>query len=272
MDIARDNSAFPTLLHYYYALTRALHRGGVSERAPSGDPTVRRRRSGLPKELVYMILRYAEILSPRTSNRLSLSWKYIDPATGTDPNANPIPCRRFRTRINDADQENQCEAVVATNSSPTAKLLFTSEPLNRATIEKMGNLALMTMSKDQGRLMNETGSWSWFEVGIVKGDYRPIKGDICVTLEEDVSAKERLTTKLDPRRMPLRWVSHNNTISGHRFSSCMGVEFGPQHPIFRLMEPGDRLGVWMCARHNGWACKAQSASLIVWEWFEPRWL
>lgn len=163
-------------------------------------------------------------------------------------------------------------------------MAYVRSPATAETLGKDANFRLTLYREDR---MGSSGSWSWFELGIV---HLPDDDD---PSESGDGAKSILTgdkyAKLDARtttitataaaatpppasdnNKPLRWVSHYNEIASQSFQRHIGNEFGPDHDIWKHLEPGDRIGVWICAQFVGWECYCEEARILVREWYAPR--
>ena len=66
-----------------------------------------------------------------------------------------------------------------------------------------------------------------------------------------------------------KWKTHNNEIASKNFREHIGIEFGPDHPIWKEVRPGDRLSVWAVAIYPGWACFIRAAELRVRTFYDP---
>ncbi|KAG8983431.1 hypothetical protein FRB90_006039, partial [Tulasnella sp. 427] len=250
-------------LHFYYAVARALKNGSQTKqiwnrRAPRLPP--------LPLDVVHRILREAQYIHPHPS--ITCKWK-------SEPDA----------FLNDTGILFRPHGVVgATSAEPERKLLFASPRLDKAALGKMASVRLVTSSKDQGwhteDRMGSSGSWSWFEVGIVRLPEDGLAGSIeggGSIAAGDKYAKSEARTALRPAQppsaqagKPLRWVSLYNQVAGESFQRHIGEEFGPDHEIWKYLEPGDRIGVWICAQFVGWECYCEEARLLIREWYAPK--
>lgn len=260
--------SFRTQLHFYYALARALSNGSgpkprLSRKAPQLPP--------LPLEVVYKILREAQYIHPYPS----VTYQWL-----AEPDA----------FLNDTGILFRPHGVVgATSAEPERKLLFASPQLDNEALGKMASVKLVTSSKDQGwhteDRMGSSGSWSWFEVGIVRlledgpselGDQSIVAGDKYAKLDARrtpttgnlTNHRRRSSSPADT--MPLRWISHYNEVASQSFQEHVGNEFGPDHDIWKYLEPGDRIGVWICAQFIGWECYCEDARILVREWYTPK--
>lgn len=126
--------------------------------------------------------------------------------------------------------------------------------------------------------MGSSGSWSWFELGIVhlpedgpsdsgEGTKSIVAGDKYAKLEARTT---RTTTTPSSDSKPLRWISHYNELATQSFQQHIGNEFGPDHDIWKHLEPGDRIGVWICAQFVGWECYCEEARIMIREWYAPK--
>ena len=138
----RNSSAeFPTKVHLYYAIARALLRGY----SPPSDEIMflvdydagPSRRPGLPIELVLEIFDLAEIIKPTPTASYTIR--------------SHQPC------------------YVRSIGPVQEALFFHSPPLSRAFLAHVRQMQLYTVSRDQGWASQpEAGSWSWFEVAILQ--------------------------------------------------------------------------------------------------------
>ncbi|KAG8950783.1 hypothetical protein FRC03_012748 [Tulasnella sp. 419] len=134
-------------------------------------------------------------------------------------------------------------------------LWLLTEPLESwaLTSKDRWRLQLVTTSKDQGWIpMRNSFSFrqSWFEFGIqmTPGPIRS-EGDQernPFTIGDIGKPKLHPTTGAE-----LRWHSHNNFLFGHDFAEIEGNILETDHEIWKYLGPGDRLAVYMCARHRG---------------------
>lgn len=162
--------------------------------------------------------------------------------------------------------------------------LFVSPPMEGSKINKISGICLITESKDQGRWSPswDRGSYSWFEFGIgVSGGQGPSDTDahrwvpINACQQEPPTQhaeNENLQVYLTEKRVgkeSLKWKSHSNVVASKAFQRHVGEEFKADHDLFAHLDVGDRLVVWLCAQHTGWTCEVKSATVCVWEWFEP---
>lgn len=241
----------PTRLHYYHAISRSLSRGSPGD-PQNGVP----RRAPLPTELVILILREAG------ATVLSHDLSRIFPrALSRSPKDVEARAKRLQVSI----------CASADGPDVARHLLFISPAVEPSKLSRLAWLRAESFSKDQGWCSDpSSGSWSWIEVGIVRPSdhsdppfdhgeaplpYRP--GNI--TPPPDPFEFERI----------ISWTSHHNPIAGREFAWIKGAEFGPDHEIWSFMQPGDHIGVWLCAQFGGWQCVAKAAKITVHEWFEP---
>lgn len=120
------------------------------------------------------------------------------------------------------------------------------------------------MSYDQEP--SESDSHRWVPINTSQQEVEPLTqpaGSDCgqLYLTEKKVGKEQL-----------RWKSHNNVIASKAFQRHVGEEFKAEHRLLSHLDEGDRLVVWLCAQHPGWICEVKSATVCVWEWFEPKFL
>lgn len=242
---------FPTQLHFYHAFSRSLCRGSQCD--PHNQFS---RRPPLPMELVLCIIREAQIFNPRPIPNLSCTFP-----RGTS----------IKDIKEDADSLVTV-AVRASGSELVRRLLFASPVVGVSRLARLAWLELETFSKDQGWCSDRSaGRWSWFEIGI----FRPSDVSWASYDDQDIIVPESSDIRVLPAVKPhqeefMAWESHCNTMAGRRFEWLRGEkEFGPDHEIWSCLQPGDRIGVWMCARFGGWRCEAKAARLTVREWFEP---
>ncbi|KAG8904939.1 hypothetical protein FRB99_000993 [Tulasnella sp. 403] len=151
------------------------------------------------------------------------------------------------------------KCVTAHNADIEREVLFVTSAFDANMLGKIAAFRLNTMSKDQGWcIARDQGSWSWFEVGIIND------GSVSHSATEDsigpIETKRNASTG-----QVLRWTSHHNEIAREAFKRHAGEIFGHGHEMWRHLEPGDRLAVWMCARFSASRCEARSAELVVWE-------
>lgn len=260
---------FPTQLHFHHALSRSLFRGS-SGYLHAQSP----RRPPLPMELVLCIFREAQIFHPRPIPNLSCTFprgtsiKYIE---------------------EDVDSFVTVR-VSASGSKMGRRLLFASPVVSASKLPRLAWLELETFSKDQGWCRYEgyapvslpwmpthpysdpsAGRWSWFEIGIFRcpDDTWTSYDDKDIIVPENSDSRVQPAVKPDSEEF-MAWESHCNTMAGRHFEWLRGEkEFGPEHELWTCLQPGDRIGVWMCARFGGWRCEAKAARLTIREWFEP---
>ncbi|KAG9037417.1 hypothetical protein FRB95_005706 [Tulasnella sp. JGI-2019a] len=247
-----------TSLRYRYALARVLYRG--QEQQPDQP-----RRPGLPSELVLYIFRLCDL--PRRDPSPALYFPWLQGRTVED-------------------EEELYVTVSAWGPERQDRLWCTTPPLSMEYLEQIHKFRLRTLSKDQGWGGNpKTGSWSWFEIGILKrlaASEAPSQspGEVAQT-EVKVGGKgwglsysdSDQEAELNPLTGELlRWLSHNNDIAGREFKLYTGNDIGPEHELWDYLRPGDRLGVWMSARFGGWSCNGKHADIEVWERWEPSWM
>ncbi|KAG9041546.1 hypothetical protein FS837_012101 [Tulasnella sp. UAMH 9824] len=264
--------SFQTQLHFYYALARTLKNGSQAKHPRRGKAP---RLPPLPLEVVHKILREAQCIHPHPS--IACKWK-------AEPDA----------FLNDTGILFRPHGVVgATSAEPERKLLFASPKLDKEALSRMASVRVVTSSKDQGwhteDRMGSSGSWSWFELGIVhlpdddlsesgEGATSILSGDKYAKLDArtttTATAAAAAATAPPPpasdNNKPLRWVSHYNEIASQSFQRHIGNEFGPDHDIWKHLEPGDRIGVWICAQFVGWECYCEEARILVREWYAPQ--
>ena len=91
-------------------------------------------------------------------------------------------------------------------------------------------------------------SRSWFDIVIFKDD-------------------RSLLPKTDAKGSPLAWQSHVHPIGMDAPKYLNGAYFGPEHEMWKSVEPGNVLGVVLCTE-GGW-CRAGRGRLCFWKRFEP---
>lgn len=126
---------------------------------------------------------------------------------------------------------------------------FTSLPLtpyDYGEFSRITRLALSTRSHDQGRAPDNSASYSWFEISIVS---------------------PAGTVKCRTDRSQLIWMSHCNRVASRDFVSLDGDPFYADHEIWRNLEVGDKIAVWVSAQYGGWENHAQEGELCVWRWY-----
>ena len=176
-------------------------------------------RPGLPVELVIYIFRLADCVLP--SERFTMK---ID-----------IPCR-----------------AKASSGTISNTIWFSTPPLSREPLSRIASIQLVTLSRDQGWCGDpSSGSWSWFEIVILRGDSQQ------VVKKSAVGGKD------------LVWISHHNPIASKQYSWLEGSIFGSDHELWKHLAEGDRIAVRACAQYGGWCCSAMEGFLKADEWFEP---
>lgn len=231
----------PTQLHCYHAISRSLSRGSPGD-PQNGIP----RRAPLPTELIILILREAG-------------------ATVLSHDLSRVFPRALSPKDIEAGGERLQPSICARAHGPDVArhLLFTSPVVEPSKLSRLAWLRVESFSKDQGWCSDpSSGCWSWVEVGIVRpSDHSdpPFDHGGNITSPPDPFELERI----------ISWESHGNPIAGSEYTWIKGVVFEPDHEIWSFMQPGDRIGVWLCARFGGWRCEAKAAKITVHEWFEP---
>ncbi|KIO31716.1 hypothetical protein M407DRAFT_124153 [Tulasnella calospora MUT 4182] len=242
------SSTFPTQLHYYHCISRVLSRGSPGN-PRKGVP----RRPPLPTELVILILREA----------------------GATVRSRDLSCV-FPRGVSPRDIERRAGTLqssvwaTASNQEVARYLLFASPAIDAPSLPRLAWLQVDTFSKDQGWCSDpSSGGWSWFETGILRSSEGhnmevdpqevlfPRRGRVLPNLEEHAS--ENL----------VYWESHRNPVAGREYAWINGARFGPDDEIWSSLQPGDRIGVWLCAQYPGWQCVVKAAKITVYEWFEP---
>jgi hypothetical protein len=156
---------------------------------------------------------------------------------------------------------------------PTKMLFFHSEPVTRSFLDRVVQMRLDTISKDQGWFSNpQTGRWSWFEIGILRPyrDGLPQNDPNIVELNFQASATRSYipVRQSDGIDRVLRWISHRNRIATVFYQAHNGQFFGPEHEIWNNLTEGDVICVYACAA-NYLQNNAKSGRLIFWEKFDP---
>jgi hypothetical protein len=156
---------------------------------------------------------------------------------------------------------------------PTKMLFFHSEAVTRDFLNRVVQMRLDTISKDQGWFGNPyTGRWSWFEIGILRpySDGTPQNDPNIVELNFKASATRSYVPvrRSDGTGRAFRWISHKNRIATLFFQAHNGQLFGPEHEIWDSLTEGDVICVYACAA-NYLQNNAKSGRLIFWERFDP---
>jgi hypothetical protein len=103
-------------------------------------------------------------------------------------------------------------------------------------------------------MFTQAGSWSWFEVCVV----RPTEDD-----------PSKFEVKVLPDGHAASWCSHKHPIESQEYEEHRGVLFDFDHPIWDHVEEGDALAVGLKARFGGWINHARHGVLEVNTWWEP---
>lgn len=119
--------------------------------------------------------------------------------------------------------------VEAASSETSTSLWFQSAPIDRKFCYRAVQLQLETVSTDQGHdPLEETGSWSWFEVAIYKDS--------------------KSTEPAVKNGRPLVWRSHNNRTDSQDTRAADSLHFGTifdrRHKLFDVLEVGPILSKW----------------------------
>ncbi|KAG5654012.1 hypothetical protein H0H81_008321 [Sphagnurus paluster] len=132
--------------------------------------------------------------------------------------------------------------------------------LDEDMVEKVVEIQLQTLSRDQGWADDESGSWSWFEV---------------IVLDSPEASEPKFKDGLS-----LVWLSHYNNIADEEFTYRFGEVFSGDHDIFNGLEVGltrasdatridmdsqvgNALAVRVCARFNKWENYASEGNFIL---------
>lgn len=150
------------------------------------------------------------------------------------------------------------------------RLWFETKPLDSlASINNLASLQLFTYCEHQGWVsMPGHGSWSWFELAILKNaasNQSSEPGVIAQTSES--SGLERIKVREDGQ--PLRWVSHRIPVPQKKPTHLDGPLFDTEHELFTFLEVGDSVGVFACAQFGAWRCKGLEGVLKLEKFYEP---
>jgi hypothetical protein len=226
---------FPTTLHVYYAVARALLRG---------DP--RTQRPPIPVELVLLIFESIPRKIPSTeftvqhSERRSFS-------------AMPLP--RF------------CESALYFHSAPVTRRFLSQVVGARLTTdaEGLGSYQSIPVIGLRQYVESPTG----FAIGIL----RPLRNGPEQNNTDAIKIKLKFwypsTTSYTPVSIGngnCSWVSHDNVRS--RRSVVHGNVFGPNHPMWRMLKGGDVICVYALAQRSS-ENQVNSGRLVIYEKFNP---
>ncbi|KAL0958133.1 hypothetical protein HGRIS_000301 [Hohenbuehelia grisea] len=135
-----------------------------------------------------------------------------------------------------------CEPVTAESNELTSRIWFTTPALDADLLKRINKIQLQTFSHDQGYAsFPEAGSWSWFDIAVLE-------------------TPDATTPKVKDG-LTLLWLSHTNSLGVGHDTRQIGDVFDRSHDIFRALEPGNAIGVRVCARFPGWQNFATSGSL-----------
>lgn len=110
--------------------------------------------------------------------------------------------------------------LLAESNEYVRKIWFKSEPLNRSTIYRLAQLQLVTLSRDQGWVSEQSlnsGSWSWFELAIYA--------------DKDATSPR---TKSDGTL--LQWKSHHNAFALEADTKHYGLIFDRRGSLLDSLE------------------------------------
>ncbi|KAJ7469448.1 acyl transferase/acyl hydrolase/lysophospholipase [Mycena latifolia] len=125
-----------------------------------------------------------------------------------------------------------------------SEIWFRTEPLDNTFIYRAAQLQLYTDSHDQGWVENEDlGAWSWFELVILPdaSSTQPVVRDGKV----------------------LAWTSHTNRLGDENNSRHFGTVFDRRQELLDALEPGNVIGVRVCAQFPGWFNQAHNGILCA---------
>ncbi|EMD39819.1 hypothetical protein CERSUDRAFT_150518 [Gelatoporia subvermispora B] len=124
----------------------------------------------------------------------------------------------------------------------SSQIWFRTEPLDNTFIYRAAQLQLYTDSHDQGFVDDkDSGAWSWFEL-VILPDEKTDEPVIC-------DGKE------------LVWRSHSNRLGSKDNSRHFGIVFDRRQEILDALEPGNVIGVRVCAQFAGWYNQAVHGTL-----------
>lgn len=229
--LAFPSPSFHTVLHFYYAVYRALLKGSRNVTSPSTGK--RMRRAALPVELAILIVRCAQfaVQSPISTK-----------ATFTPP--------RFIDQWSEK-AKRQLVAIPTIQHTLRYRGVFEEDDINLA---RLIGLRVRTLSKDQGWVSDEAaGNWTWFEVTVL-----------------DAAGNRKMVVNEEGKDEEAVWESHHNKLASKSFKLRKGRWFEPTHELWRILklDQGDQIAVNACARYPGWTNEVQSVSLDVWLWWK----
>ncbi|KAI8205429.1 hypothetical protein K4K52_004209 [Colletotrichum sp. SAR 10_76] len=121
---------------------------------------------------------------------------------------------------------------------------FRTPPLDLDTIKRIKKVYLHTESHDQGKCKDPAaGTWTWFELAV---------------FEDEIADKPRVK-----RGITLVWESHINVQASSEDMPLDGRVFHADDDMLRAIEPGNTLGVRICAQYPDWALYAQKGHLVI---------
>ncbi|KAI8190734.1 hypothetical protein KHU50_008767 [Colletotrichum sp. SAR 10_65] len=121
---------------------------------------------------------------------------------------------------------------------------FRTPPLDLDTIKRIKKVYLHTESHDQGKCKDPAaGTWTWFELAV---------------FEDKIADKPRVK-----RGITLVWESHINVQASSEDMPLDGRVFHADDDMLRAIEPGNTLGVRICAQYRDWALYAQKGHLVI---------
>ncbi|KAG8742964.1 hypothetical protein FRC10_000586 [Ceratobasidium sp. 414] len=123
--------------------------------------------------------------------------------------------------------------VHSTDHVMVSKLWFSTPPLDKNTIDRLSEIQLFTESRDQGWADDDSWSYSWFELVVLRS-------------QDD-------TTPLLHNNYELAWRSHGNEIRSSTNKLLEGRTFNRDDDLLRgLLVEGNSIGVRVCARFAAW--------------------
>ena len=165
------------------------------------------------------------------------------------------------------------EQFTASSDGPLVRRLwFTSLPLKRRMLRKLASVRLIMNSSHQWWVsLPDQGSWSWWELGVVRGsigngillrsfvslrhgvhDHR--NQEHLVLHGQNFKMDHELWTGYDPQ--------YNETSESTLVAPSMDMDGGP-------VRDGDRIVVYSCAQYPGWVCRGAWAKLEFEVYWEP---
>lgn len=238
-------------LYLFQSVARALLHHDAEGRLGSSTGLP---RPGLPIEIVRIILRHSDFI--------------------------------FRAPRLDVNHSGVLQ-VTSVKWTPVRELYFESPPLSLQTLNAVASVQLGTMASHQGWVTYPLeGSWSWFELAILKpsskagpasvGAYSHEgahvdwsetppeqigEGDLSLTLKNRIRRREN--------GQLLTWESHRVPVDTKGYSPLVGKHFTSEHELFRLIQAGDSIGVLCCAQRRFWKCSGKTGILFFKRFFEP---